>query len=127
MTMPDVFKTVCDKNSWTLEAARADIPIAGGRRQGVVVELFDHEKEKMARIYSNVGPAGDLSETRLRAALGINYRLPHGALAIREDHLVMSDTFLIREADADEVEHSMRSLAETADKYERLIYGTDQH
>ena len=57
----------------------------------------------------------------------INSRLRHGAIAILDDRMVLTDTFLRDHADAAEVFASVRYLAETADKYERLIYGGDAH
>lgn len=127
MAWAELLRTVCDANGWTTDGTKVEIALPSDRKQVVAVELFSHEGEEMARIWSNVGSADALSETRLRAAFGINYQLPHGALAIREGHLVMADTFLVSDADQGEVEQSMRNLASTADKYERLIYGTDQH
>ena len=39
----------------------------------------------------------------------------------------MVDTFLLREADQDEVRLAIEYLAKTADHYEKLIYGADEN
>jgi hypothetical protein len=89
--------------------------------------LFDHEGQEMARLYSYVGSSAALSQTRLEAALRLNFGLPHGALAVHEGKLVLTDTFLVAEADDAEVQSSVEFLSDLADRYERLIYGADQH
>jgi hypothetical protein len=127
MEVPEVFRKVCEKNGWPCQKDQVELVLAGGRKQKVFVETFVHENEQMARAYSVVGTTDALSEVRLKSALSLNYRLPHGALAIRDDALVMTDTFLLKEADDDEVEASVRYLAKTADRYEKAIYGADQH
>ncbi len=127
MNVPSVFKTVCERNHWTCLGDRAEIPLSGGRKQILHVQLFDREGEQMVRLYTTVGSADALSPTRAIAALRLNFNLPHGALAVSEGHLVVVDTFLLRDADPAEVEASIRQLCEIGDRYERLIYGTDEH
>jgi hypothetical protein len=61
------------------------------------------------------------------AALRINARLAHGALAVRDDALVMIDTLMLEDADAAEIEASIGYLAETADYYEKVLFGTDEY
>ena len=43
------------------------------------------------------------------------------------DHLVMVTTFLVREADQDEVEAAIRFIAATGDRFEQEVHGTDEH
>ncbi len=127
MAIPEVFQKVCDKNGWSLGGNTVEITLDGGRRQRVFVETFRHEDDEMARAFTVVGSSEDLSQTRAQSALGLNFGLSHGALAIHEGNLVMTDTFLIKDADEDEVEASVRFLSKTADRYEKLIYGTDHN
>ena len=127
MSFPSIFKSVCDKNGWPCEGGQAEITLAHGRRQFVFMEVFTFNDEEMIRFYTVVGRADMLTEVRLRAALGINFGLPYGALAIHRENLVLTDTFLVREADYDEVESSIRYIANTADRYERLIFDSDEY
>ncbi len=127
MALPDVFQKVCDKNGWSCQGQEAEIALEGGRKQKVFVETFRHEDDDMARAYTIVGSSDVLTQTRLQSALSINFGLPHGALAIHQGQLVMTDTFLIKDADEDEVEASMHFISKTADRYEKLIYHTDQN
>jgi hypothetical protein len=68
-----------------------------------------------------------MNAVRLTVALRINTELAHGCFAVYEDHLVMTDTLMLRDADSAEIEASIGYLAETADLYERTIFGTDQY
>ena len=127
MAIPEVFQKVCDKNGWSMDGNAAEITLDDGRRQRVFVEVFSHEDDKMARAFTVIGSSEALSQTRAQSALGLNFGLSHGALAIHDGNLVMTDTFLIKDADEDEVEASVRFLSKTADRYEKLIYGTDHN
>ena len=49
------------------------------------------------------------------------------ASTVKDDHLVMTDTLLLNDADPDEIAASVSYLAETADYYERQLFGTDEH
>ena len=57
----------------------------------------------------------------------INFSLPHGAMAVRSDELVMVDTLILADADPGEIEASLEYLAATADHYEASIFGPDVH
>ncbi len=127
MALPRVFQEVFKKKGWSCAEDRVEIPLAEGRAQTVHVAAFEHEGHEMVRVYSAIGESDDLGQTRLVSALRLNFNMPHGALAINEDQLVVTDTFLLKDADADEIEASVSYLAETADRYEKFIYRTDQH
>lgn len=127
MAIPEVFRRVCDANGWSLEGNEAQIILDGGRKQTVFLETFGHEGDEMARAYTIVGTADVLTPTRLSSALRLNSGLPYGALAIHEGKLVMADTFLLKDADEDEVKASILFIASSSDRYERLIYGTDEN
>ena len=127
MAIPEVFQKVCDRSGWSLEGNEVQIAVDGGRQQTIRVETFDHEGGEMARAYTVVGSAEVLTPTRLESALRLNFGVPHGALAMHEGHLVMTDTFLVKDADHDEVKASILFIARAADRYEKLIYGTDEN
>ena len=121
----EIFEEVCAAKSWVWREDRVDIELPEGRRQFVQAESFDYEGEAMIRLWSSIGEADLLSEARLRAALGLNYAAAFGALAVREADLVMVDTFVIRNADPDEVAASILYLAATADRFEKLLFQRD--
>lgn len=124
---PSVFDTVCAAHGWARRGSEIEIPLDGGRTQRVVVETFrDHGRERV-RITTGVGVAAALSSSRMRSALRVNHGLTHGALAIRGDRLVLTDTFPLREATVYEVERALLFLARTADLYEMTLFGTDAH
>lgn len=127
MAIPEVFQKVCSRNGWSCEGNQAEIALEGGRKQKVFLETFVHESDQMARAFTKIGDIGAESGPRMESALSLNFSLPHGALAIHDGQLVMTDTFLIKDADEDEVEASIRFLATTGDRYEKLIYGTDEN
>ena len=68
-----------------------------------------------------------LGATRLLRALESNAGLAHGALAVHGGELVMVDTLMLKDADPGEVEASISYLAETADRYEKILFDTDEH
>jgi hypothetical protein len=127
MPIPRVIEQVCAARCWPRYGDVIEIELEGGRTQRIAVNAFTDDDEEMIRISTGIGDAAELPESRLRAALGVNARLPHGALAIDDGQLVLSDTFLTRHAAPDHVERSLRFLAETADRYEKVLFGTDSH
>jgi hypothetical protein len=118
---------VCEQQGWDLLPLGVRIGLPGGRHQVVSLEFFESESEELVRFYSGIGNAAALSAERLALALQINARLAHGALAVREGELIMTDTLLLKDADAAEIQASMGYLAETADYYEKMLFGTDEH
>jgi hypothetical protein len=46
---------------------------------------------------------------------------------VRDGELIMATTLLLKDADAPEIEASIAYLAETADYYEKTLFGTDEH
>lgn len=123
--MHPLFDKVCREAGWTPIAAGVDIDLDDGRSQRVVHEVYDDEGEKLLRVYSVVGPAKRLDERRVRAALGLNWRLKFGAIAIWEDKLVVTRSFLERDLDDDELRLAIEFIARTADDYEKFIFRRD--
>ena len=118
---------VCDARGWELQPTGVVVRWGDGRHQVVSLEIFEYRDEKLVRLLSEIGRAGDLGVDRLIMALGANAELAHGALAIHDGQLCMTDTFRLEEAEAEQVEAALAYLAETADFYERSIFGTDEH
>ena len=117
---------VCSQQGWTRASDEIEVPIEGGRRQRVAIEDFEFEDELLVRLASPIGPTEHIDPLRLNTALRLNYGLPHGALALRGEQLVLVDTLLADEPDPEEIEAVVAYLAETADHFERTIFGTDE-
>ncbi len=118
---------VSERQGWELLPSGVRVDLPGGRRQVISLEFFEFESQELVRLYTVIGPADQLPSERLAMALQINARLAHGALAVLEGELIMANTLLLQDADAPEIEASIAYLAETADYYEKSLFGTDRH
>ena len=127
MECPQVVVDVCLRNDWQCDGHQAIVPIANQRHQTLTFELFLFDGQDMLRIFTAMGPVASLSAVQLNGVLGLNASLAFGALAIRGNDLVMTDTYLLQGDCHAQLAHSMRFIAETADRYEREIYRTDQY
>jgi hypothetical protein len=127
MECPKVVIDVCLRNDWQCDGRHATLVIAGGRHQVLSFERFLFEGEDMLRVFTAVGPVSSLSPVQLNGVLGLNASLAFGALALKGDDLVMTDTYLLKGDCHEQLACSMRFIAETADRYEREIYRTDRH
>ncbi len=125
--MHPLFDKVCRAAGWNPVAAAVDIPLEGGRSQRVIHEKYEDDGDVLLRVYSVVGPANRLDERRIRAALGLNWRLKFGAIAVWEDKLVVTRSFLERDLDDDELRLAIEFIARTADDYEKFIFRRDAH
>ena len=104
-----------------------EVPLDGGRTQMIERQVFHEDGEDYIRFFSVIGPITDFDERRFKAALRLNWTMLFGAFALFDDQLAIVDTFLIREADPDEVRLSVGHMAKTADRYEQLTFGTDKN
>ncbi len=116
---------ICADRSWSFEPGCVEIQFADKRRQRVAFEFFSFEGRELVRIHSVIGSTRKIDSDRLNTALGLNFRLPHGALAIYKDDLVMVDTLMVQEAGPAEITAAIAYLAETADQYEKTMFGPD--
>jgi len=123
----ELCEQVCAEQGWRLRPNGIHVPLPGGRNQVVGLELVELEDEHLVRLATVIGSAEGLSPVRLRAALELNAVIPHGAFAVRDGELLMTDTLPLGEAHAGELESTVRSLAETADRYEEQLFRTDDH
>ena len=126
-TFGQTCERVSERQGWEVLPSGVRVDLPGGRRQVVSMEFFDFESQELVRFYTLIGAAERLSTERLALALQINARLAHGALAVRDGELIMATTLLLKDADAAEIEASIAYLAETADYYEKTLFGTDRH
>ena len=121
-----VVDAVCKERGWSRDKQRIEVPLEGGRHQDVMLENFEFEDEALVRVYTWIGPTEDIEPLRLNTALRLNFGLPHGSLALKNDRLAMVDTLLVEDPDPAEIEASIGYLAETADHFERTIFGGDE-
>ena len=103
------------------------VPLPGGRSQLVDMEHYEIDAQPRVRVYTRIGPIASLGVVRMEVALRKNASLERGAFAIRDEQLVMTETFALDEMGGDEFEAAVRFLAETADGYEKAIYATDEN
>lgn len=122
-----ICRRVCEQQGWELLPSGVHVKFRDGRHQIVSLEFFESEREELVRLYTMIGEIDGMDARRLVSALRINARLAHGALAVRDDALVMIDTLMLEDADAAEIEASIGYLAETADYYEKVLFGTDEY
>ena len=120
-------KRVCRDRGWDLLPTGVHVSLPNNRAQLIEIEFFQFKHEELVRLFTTIGDVESMSAVRLTVALRINAELAHGCLAVHEDHLVMTDTLMLRDADSAEIEASIAYLAETADYYEKTIFETDQY
>jgi len=123
----EICERVCRENGWELQGNGVHVPLPDGRGQVVELETFEHESEVLVRLTTVIGDADLLTSIRQRATLELNARLPHGAFAVRQGELVMTETLLLADTDPAELEASVHYLAVTADRYEEQLFETDEH
>jgi hypothetical protein len=123
----EICRRVCDGQSWRLEPSGVHVPLAKGRHQVVALEVFEHENEELVRLTTTIGDTRELTPVRLTIALRINFELAHGAFAVKDENLILVDTLMLEGVGPDELELSIRYLAETADYYEKAIFDTDEY
>ncbi len=124
-----ILARVCGEQGWKEGESEfeLDVALADGRRQKVQLEFFEHEGSEMLRLHTTIGSTLRIRQDRLAFALELNFALPHGSMAVKDDMLVMVDTLILSEADPLEVRATIAYLAETADRYEASMFGSDTH
>lgn len=120
-------RKVCASHDWELLPTGILVRWGDGRRQLVRLEIFDSEGETLVRLSTTIGDPGRLGRDRLVLALETNARLAHGALAIQSGQLCLTDTLMLDNTDAEELEATIDYLSRRADEYERTLFGTDEN
>ncbi len=118
---------MCREQGWELLPGGVRVSLPGGRSQLVDMERYELEARERLRLLTRIGPFAELGVVRMEVALRKNADLERGAFAIREEALVMTETFALDEMGADEFEAAVRFLAEMADSYEKGIFATDEN
>lgn len=131
MTLNEFIQAVSKLKGWKSTtqngSAGFDVPQPGNRKQFVSVVEFQHDGQPLLRFTTQIGPAERLDARRLRSALELNVRLPHGCLAVDGGHLVMTDTRPLRTTTPETSGNAIEFIARQADQYEKLIFQTDVH
>jgi len=131
MTLNEFIQEVSKHKGWTSRSEPGtlgfDVPQAGNRSQFVRVVEFKNDGQSMVRFTTRIGPADRLESSRLRSALELNFRLPHGCLAVDGGHLVMTDTRPLKTTTPQTSGDAIEFIARQADQYEKLIFQTDVH
>jgi hypothetical protein len=131
MTVREEFERICagacDRRGWQQSGAQIEVKFDDGRHQVVHIEYFEHGEDELVRFYTVIGSTRRIRADRLTFALELNFSLPHGSMAVKNEQLVMVDTLMLPDADLGEIEAAVAFLAETADYYEHAMYGPDAH
>lgn len=129
MKLRELVEAICRSEGWTHQAEGSGflltLPQPQGRSQGVIASQFLEDGDLHVRYTSVVGPSSSLDEGRIRKALEINARLPHGCLAIEGGNLVLTETRPLATTTTASSASAIGYIARQADTYERLIYRTD--
>ena len=131
MTLNELVESVSKLRGWKTIRGQGgvtlSIPQAGNRHQDVAVSEFKDEGQAMLRFTTGIGKTDRLEPERMRAALQLNLRLPHGCLAVDGTQLVMTETRPLKTSTPETTGDALEFLARQADQYEKLIYKTDVH
>ncbi|HLY09553.1 MAG TPA: hypothetical protein VKW04_09645 [Planctomycetota bacterium] len=131
MTLRELIDGVSKIKGWKVLSEEGvtgfSVPQAGNRHQFVVMSEFRDEAHPMVRFTTRIGPVDRLESNRLRSALELNLRLPHGCLATDGVHLVMTGTRPLGTTTSQTTADAIQFIAHQADQYEKLIFNTDVH
>lgn len=131
MTLRELVDSITRERGWTAGADRErpsfSVPQGNGRQQAVLLSEFSDSGEPMVRMITKIGPVDALHGNRLKSALELNLRLPHGCLAIDGQDLVMTLTRPLRSTTAKSSGDAIAFIARQADTYEKSIFGMDVH
>src|SRR5262245_53176932 len=131
MTLNELVDSVSKLRGWKRvsdqDGVVLSIPQAGHRHQLVAVSEFKDEGQPMLRFTTHIGKTDRLEPDRMRSALRLNLRMPHGCLAVDGSQLVMTETRPLKTSTPETTGDALEFLARQADQYEKLIYQTDVH
>jgi hypothetical protein len=129
MKLNELAALIGQQRSWKVQeetgAEILEVALPEGRHQAVRLTGFEADGVPMARFTTRIGKAGALDAGRMRSALELNSKLSHGCLAISDGFLVMTDTRPLGTTTPQTSAEAIAFLAAQADRYERMIFGTD--
>ncbi len=117
---------VCGSQRWAMAQGqggyRVEVPTEVGRSQVVnVSQGRDPDGRSLAWIWSVVCETTGIGDPYY--LLRLNADLPYGALAVRDNHVVLTETQLMETADTEEVMRAIFYVAKYADDLEKQVYG----
>ena len=115
------------EHQWSCTSDQIELSLLDGRRQQVHFEYFDHEQVAMVRFYTRIGSTRRIQTERLVFALELNWKMPHGAMAVQGDTLALVETMPLAGASGPKVASVVVFLAEMADQYEKSMFGQDDY
>lgn len=118
---------ICERRGWKWDGQHVELQLDGGRRQQVEVDYFRHGDHEMVRIFSPIGPTLRIKPQRLVFALEMTFKMAYGSMAVNDGMLVVVDTRMLAELDASEIEAAIFYIADTADHYEKSMFGPDAY
>ncbi len=121
---------LAEEKGWPLlylkddDVYRLQLSIPGDRYQDVYVNFRrDEENFWIATMWSVIASLEDFDLSAPAELLRFNWRNLYGALAIREDQVVLLQNQLTDEANWNEVGRAVHYIGNTADSIEESIYG----
>lgn len=126
-TFGGILRAVCEQRGWELLPSGVNVTHPNGRHQLVTIEHFEFEGQQLIRLVSTIGASTRMRREQMDQALRANISLAHGSLALNGDDLCMTDTLSLEDSDPGEIDSVVAYLAEMADYYEQVLFGTDHH
>ena len=123
--MDELLSRLGASRGWEVDGRFVTVNVTGGRTQTVRCEEVDEGDGLMVRVSTDIGQADQLDEKRLRAALGLNWRLRHGCLAIHAQQIKMTHFLEAKRLPETILVEVVEYLALTADTYEKHLFGVD--
>lgn len=121
---------VAEERGWNLLYVQADdvykvqLETPGARWQDVYVTFRrDQEEAWVATIWSVIAEVADFDLQDPTELLRFNWRNVYGALAIKDQQVVLVQNQLADQADLDEVAKAIHWIGTNADSIEKSIYG----
>lgn len=121
---------VAEQRGWNLlyveqdDVYKVQLETPGARWQDVFVTFRrDQEEAWVATIWSVIAEVEDFDLQDPMELLRFNWRNVYGALAVKDQQVVLVQNQLADQADLDEVAKAIHWIGTNADSIEKMIYG----